>query len=775
MAQRSQLSSLSDGNLLSEMKQYLVRWPLFLASLLICLGIAYVYIQYTAPVYEANASIFIPDDKQGDGMLRNTAFSDLNMFRQPRTANDELEMLRSKDLVYSTLRKLNMGVSLFDASLFPEKELYKASSPLVVEAVKLNPGAYAGRWKIVARYHDSFELVNEKLNTSLVYPLGELIKTPSFEIIVRRNMAYAGPQDKEFNLRVKFVDLDKLASSYSRVRLQILPVQRESNIIRFTLKDAIPERATDIIDGLITEYRLRGQETKNAMAMSNLSMIDQRLNSMQTSLSHSETDLERYKKLNNSALLSEAGTQINLSKSADYIQQIDNVVIQIGAINALRDFLSAQNFQTRVIPGSMGLKDPVLVSLVNRFNDLQVERNRLLNGLEPGSPIVQGLDEQINALRTDIRSNLSLVEKALYIEKRRLQQMASDYRGRLDKTPTVQRGITEKSRQQSARSDNYQYLLQKKEETTLSLLSAAPTFQIVERANIFPDPVSPRVPLCYMLAGFMGILLPASGIYLRGLLNNKVHDAESIQEMVSIPVLGHLVHHKEKYGLAVEPKNYTAISELFRYIRNSLLLSQTEATKVIMVTSAAQGEGKTFFCMNFALSFALINKRVVVLEFDLRRPDLLNRLKINAALGLGNYLEDEACDPAGIVIASGINPNLFVIGAGQLSGNPSELLMERDKMSALFSWLEARYDYIIVDTPPVGAVSDALCISDHAQLSVFLVRYNYTQRHHLDMLNDMNLRNRLKNPMMVLNDARPQNGSYYGHAYSSYNNYKKAI
>jgi len=340
------------------------------------------------------------------------------------------------------------------------------------------------------------------------------------------------------------------------------------------------------------------------------------------------------------------------------------------------------------------------------------------------------------------------------------------YNERLKSEPGVERGILERNREQGIKATLYQYLLQKREETALALSANVPAAQVVDRPSYTGVPVFPKVSLLYMLGCFLGFAIPGTMIWGRQKFNMKVTNASSLEQISDVKVLGELCHYTQKDPVVVQAGGNTIISELFRYIRTHLNMIDTGNTnKVILVTSCTKGEGKTFFCINLALILGLQRKKVLVMEFDLRKPDLLKKLKIEQDKGITDFLQDE-----NIALPQYIQPvdsmdNVDVLGCGSLSDYAAELITN-GRVTSLFDGLKRQYDYIIVDTSPVGEVADTFSLAQYADISLYLIRYNYSNTEQLGILKDINEHGKFKNLMVVLNDAKKENRN--GYAYGSY-------
>jgi len=746
------------GDVKSRIAPYTKRWYIFLISLIVSVAIMWLYLDYVTPEYRITSTLLIPDDKKGDGILKATAFSDLNMFQETKTVDNEMEIIRSKDLIYGVLKKLNLGVSYFiDEGRFKSKELYGEQLPVNVDIIKLYRSAYFKELQLEKISDSTFALHDgvEEWN----YKYGQEIRQAGYAFKVNKGPAFLnGPG----LVTIKFNNLPAMASAYSAGGLMVNPVIKESNTIILTLIDPVPARGVDILSNIINIYNAENVQKKNTTAVNTILFIENRLKSMEQELSSTEGDIESYKK-QNSAEEASSGAQINLAKSAEYNQMLGESNTQLSIVNSIETYLGNSNNQYSAVPSTMGLTDPVLNNLITRFNDLQLERNRLLRNANLSNPLVQNLSDQIANLRVNIQENLANIKKGFTIQRNLLAKNYAHYDNRVRSVPSLERGLLQRGREQGVKTALYQYLLQKREETALSLSATIPSAQIVDKPSYDPVPKYPRKPLMYLCSSIFGLLIPGMFIFTKQHFNVKVKNTAVLKEIAGARILGELTHYDVKGQIAVQQGSKTMISELFRYIRTNLnAINQYSHHKVMLVTSCMQGEGKTFVSINLALTLALLDKKVLLLEFDLRKPDLLKKMAMTQKPGIAEFLQGDITQLTDSIQPYPKNSNLYVLGCGALPKNPAELLMS-PRIDDLFNSLRDEFDYIIVDTSPVGHVADAFSLAPYADLSIYLVRYNYTNVDQLEILKDIYKNERLKNPMVVFNDAKRENRPAYGY------------
>lgn len=757
--QTTQKSSIQSGGLSELTLKYIKNWYFFGLSIIICMATIYIYLYSVTPQYKVSSTLFIQDDKRGNGISKESAFSDLNMFISDKTVENEIEVLRSRDLIYKVLKNLSLETAYFEQGRLKDEELYGKTLPIKVTVFQLKNQAYAKKLKLVYVNESSFLLSDS--TTSHLQKFGQTIMNKDYTIRIDKGVAF---KENFGVIKLKFKNLYNLTESYSLGKLKIQPVVKDANTIILSLTDNIPQRGIDVLTNLITNYNSENINKKNIIALNTIRFIDNRLKFLINDLTTVEGDVENYKQQNKvTDVYSDA--QNNVLKSGEYNTMLSSSTIQLGTVNSLVKYFNSKQSQYNLTPSAMGLRDPILNNLTSRFNDLQLERNRMLRTAKSENPLVLNLNAQLATLKSNIMENLAIIKQGFLVERNNLRSNYYQFDSKVKSVPALERGLLERSREQSVKSSLYKYLLQKREETALSLSTTVSSSQMVDRPayNTFPE--SPKEQLFYLGGFIFGCLIPAGIIYGKSLFNNKVKDANSI-ELTGARILGELTHHLNNNTIVFQQDNRSTISELFRYIRSNLAFMTNENdNKVILVTSGMKGEGKTFFSLNLGTTLSMLGKKVVMLEFDLRKPDLLNKINIKQEMGLTDFISSDSVLLDDIIKPSKISSDLFVVGCGTIPEHPAEI-MNNAKIQLLIEDLKQRFDYIILDTSPVGQVADAFSLARFADVSIYLVRYNYTHKFQLGILKDICENNKLNNPMVVFNDAKREKGQTYG--YSGY-------
>jgi tyrosine-protein kinase Etk/Wzc len=743
--------------LMQVLSRYLKYWYVFVASIVVCLGIAWLYLQTKTPAYSVTSTLLIQEDKRGEGgAMQATAFSDLNMFNKVITVDNEIAALRSRSLWEKVLTQLPLQTSYFVENTFRTEELYGDQLPVVVKVEKIGPAAYQQNLTIQVIDAKRFKIGSD--NQYKTYQFGQKIRTLDYTIRVVQGPAFK-IDDKQVYIR--FNNVKKMAEPYSSAYLGVNRISPESNTVILSLVDVIPARSIDILNKLIETYNNQNVENKNRLALSTINFIDNRLKFLGEDLTTTGKEVEGYKQANRVTNVSSDADQ-SLQNAGEYNRQLGNIDIQRNIVQSMESYVNRPSGQYSMVPSTSGLQDPTLTNLTSRYNELQIERERLLRTNEASNPLVVNINAQLAGLKNNISENLRNIKRGLDITRNNLQSNSSKFESQIRSAPSIERGLSERSREQGVKEGLYQYLLQKREETTLSLSTTTPNSQVIDEPNYSSNPVSPKISFIYLVAFLLGVSIPAGGIFVKDMLNTKVQNVSDVEQINGAMILGELSHNQNRDALVINRSSRTTISELFRYIRTNLnFMTDNRANKVMLITSSMKGEGKTFFTINLGATLSLVDKKVVLLEFDVRKPDLLKNLNLRADKGLNDYLNHK-CSINEIIIPSETQPNLYVIGCGQMPENPAELLMSA-RMPELFEQLKDRFDYVIIDTSPVGQVADAFSLAPYADASIYLVRYNYTNKIQLNILKDIFENNKLNNPMIVLNDAKSEGFKGYGY------------
>jgi len=728
-----------------------------------CLGAAFLYIKFSTPQYKISSTLLIKESNGAEAKGKESAFSDLDMFHSFSTVQNEIEVLRSKDLLIKVFEDLSLETKYYTKSFFKNKELYGETLPILVKVDSLTNAAYSKK-KISLEIINANKFILKDSISSQTYTFGAPVKRPEYTITVSKGPAFSNTNKP---IHIEFRDLHAMAEKYSLRKLVIMPIVKDANTIILNLMDAVPQRGIEIMSKLIEKYNLENVHNKGIIARSTINFIDNRLKYLSEDLSSVAQDVESYKQQNMVTNLN-SDAQFSVQNSGDYSRRLAASNVQINVISSIEKYLHNKGNSNNLVPSSLTVQDQTLTSLMSKYNELQLEKQRLLRSVRLENPLVFGIDQQLAEIKVNIIESLANVKKNLVLERNSLVSSNSRYTSEIQKMPVLERGLLERNRAQAVKEGLFHYLLQKREETALSLSSTVPNSQIIDKPAYNSTPESPKTALIYLCSFLAGIILPACAIYLKHTVNAKVLDISDVKSIEGIRILGELSRKEKHEALIIKKDSRTTISELFRYIRMNLsFMNSNNFSQVLLVTSSMKGEGKTFFSINLAMSMAFINKTVVLLEFDFRKPDLLRYMGVKCDIGLSDYLNSDDVQLDDIIIPSEGSPYLSIIGCGSIVENPSELLMSY-KIAGLFQELRNRFDYVIVDTSPVGQVADAFSLIPYTDANIYMVRYNFTNVSQLEIIRDIAENKKLKNLQVVFNDAKRENGNAYGYGRYQY-------
>ena len=766
--------------------KYIIHWPWFVGAVLVCLIGAWIYLRMATPVYNISATVLIKDDKKGGNTGSMVGLEELGLsglISSSQNIDNELEVLRSKTLVKEVINLLNLYVSYTDEDGFPSKNMYKTSpvlvsltpqeaekltDPMVVEMALYGEG---GLEVNVTVGDKEYQKLFEKLPA--VFPMDEgtlaFFQSPD-SLSLKKDTMEASSNIRHITAKIK--SPMKVARAYCE-NLKIEPTSKTTSVAVISLKNSSLQRGQDFINQLLEMYNRNTNNDKNEIAQKTAEFIDERINIISKELGSTEANLENFKRnAGITDLTSEA--QIALTGNAEYEKKRVENRTQISLIEDLRKYIRGNEYE--VLPGNIGLQDPGLVATIERYNEMLVERKRLLRTSTENNPTIINLDTSIRAMKSNVQATLDGSLKGLLITKADLEREASRFSRRISDAPGQERQFVSIARQQEIKAGLYLMLLQKREENAIALAATANNAKIIDEAIADDIPVSPKRRMIYLIALVLGIGIPVGIIYLIGLTKFKLEGRADVEKLTTIPIVGDIPLTDEKNekdgSIAVFENQNNLMSETFRNIRTNLQFMLQNDKKVILVTSTVSGEGKSFISANLAISLSLLGKKVVIVGLDIRKPGLNKVFRLSTKeKGITLYLANPETDLMSLVQPSDINQNLYILPGGTVPPNPTELLA-RDGLDKAIEILKKSFDYVVLDTAPVGMVTDTLLIGRVADLSVYVCRADYTHKVEYTLINELAEEKKLPNLCTVINGVdlkRRKYGYYYG--YGKYGNY----
>ena len=772
--------------------KYLIHWPWFVGAVVACLIAAWVYLHISTPVYNISATVLIKDDKKGGGAGMLSGLESLGldgMISSSQNIDNEIEVLRSKTIAKEVVEDLGLYISYVDEDEFPSKNMYKTSpvqvsltpqeadlldKPMVVKMALQPQGSINVNVKIG---DDEYQKHFEKLPAVFPTNKGTLAFFQTLDSILpskKSSKEIVGVERTVRNITAVINKPLAVAKGYCK-NMTIEPTSKTTSVAVISLKNSNVQRGKDFINKLLEMYNINTNNDKNEVAQKTAEFINERISIISKELGSTEKDLESFKRgAGITDLTSDA--QIALTGSAEYEKKRVENQTQINLLQDLQKYMENEGYE--VLPSNIGLQDVNLAAAINRYNEVLVERKRLLRTSTENNPTIINLDTSISAMKENVQVSLDRVLRGLFITKADLDREASRYSRRISEAPGQEREFVSIARQQEIKAGLYLMLLQKREENAITLAATANNAKIIDDAIADDAPVSPKGKMIYLVALVLGVGIPVGVIYLLELTKFKIEGRSDVEKLTNVPIVGDIPLTDEKQGaIAVFENQNNLMSETFRNIRTNLQFMLENDKKVILVTSTVSGEGKSFISANLAISLSLLGKKVIIVGLDIRKPGLNKVFNIpRKEVGITQYLANPEKNLMDLVQPSDVSKNLYILPGGTVPPNPTELLA-RDGLDKAIETLKKSFDYVILDTAPVGMVTDTLLIGRVADLSVYVCRADYTHKNEYTLINELAENNKLPKLCTVINGLdlkRRKYGYYYGYGkYGKYYGYGK--
>ena len=732
-------------------------WYLVLLGLLLGYVAARLYLRYTEDRYEVSALVQIQDEEEQG--LSEVVIQPLG-YQQDQSLETEIQMLKNRNLMLQVVDRLNLGTSVFADGRVRNSDLYGGQLPFEIETSEPAATAYGKMLSLnlidIDRVAFGYE---DRVDT---FRLG--LPFNSFLGKFRINRRFGAERPVRKNFLIQFRDPIRVARAYAN-RLSVRP-RATTNLIEMSLIDAVPQRAADIISTTIAIYDSVTVGIKSESGNKTLTFIDDRIEEFNEDLSLVEQRAENFIRDNDLLVDITTNLTLELEEMRQTEQQMAEFRLQLLSIDNIAQFFQTEGNNYRLIPFATDLPNLNVSRLLEQYNTLLLERQALLATASADNPTVKLLDAPLSNLREDVLDAIANARRETLSVIEQLQEENEQILSRIRGVPGQRRQLLGIEREQQIKEQLYLYLLQKREETAITQAIKGSGIRIVE-APFNEGPVGSNSLLIYALALAVGLIVPVGGIALAELLDNSVKNAEDIQRITPTPVLGSVGESGDESRIVVEVGSRTAVAEMFRLLRTNLqFVGAGRRQQVLLITSSMSGEGKTFVSMNLGASLALANHRVLLVGLDLRRPKLESYIHASAdgrTPGVTNYLTGNA------TLEEVITPvrdwgNLFYIPAGAIPPNPAELIM-LPQVGAMFNTLKERFDYILIDTPPVGIVTDALLLNNIVDTTLYVVRQNVTKLQQLTIIDDIHKNKKLPHTSIILNGVSMGRGYGYNYGY----------
>lgn len=776
-------------NIQTIIQTLILNWKWFVLSVIICLGVAAIYLRYTPRIYQSFAKMLIKDEDNRRGRNSLLYSSNLGMMSNSTGIDNEMEILSSLNLAEQTVKDLKLYVKYTSEGRVRDMVIYK-SQPISVD---LDP-AHLDKLRspismVIQRVGNTYHVTGSYNSpvegrgwqtTNIDKKISQLPSTIVTKVGILSFMnENAGSMKDGQSFKVSILPPKSVAAGY-RGAFSVAQNNKTTSIALLGVKDEVPSRASDYLKQLVICYNRQANMDKNEVARNTEAFINSRLEKISEELGATEGQLESYKKRNR--MVDQAMNAGQAMQNAnEYDQKLAEANTQVALLNSVQESMSQPSNQYQTLPANVGISDPTVNGLINKYNEIALERKKLLRSASETSPTVTPLTSQLDDLNNSIHRAMAQAKKGLQIQRNNVASQYGKYQGQLTASPEQERMLTQIGRQQDVKSGLYLMLLQKREENSISLAATADKGILIdEPAN--GGQVSPNRQLIFLIALLLGLGIPALILFLINFFRYRIEGHDDVAKLTKLPILADVAvasdTAKTKADIVVHENQNNQMEEIFRSMRTNLQFMLKENQKVILFTSSTSGEGKTFNASNLAVSFALLGKKVILVGLDIRKPRLAELFEINDHHhGITMLLTKEQPSWEEIksqILPSGVNNNLDLLLSGPIPPNPAELIA-RPSLDTIINHLKEKYDYILIDTAPVGLVTDTLQIGRVADATVYMCRADYTPKESFGLINSLAIEKKLPNMSIVINGidmSKKKYGYYYGYGrYGKYGRY----
>lgn len=747
---------------------YTKHWKWFALSVLICLVLAYFQMRSLVPEYTAMAKIMVLDD--GENETGKAAIKDLTIFSGDDAAkiDDEIQVIKSREFLRNIVDKLDLNIQYFSIGRVKDYELY-TNKPFQINFIAsdslINEVGFTFYVEATSNTNFNYRLHEDDAPKQLAF--GEKVDTHFGGMILTPHNNIGGYVNQI--IKVNIIPVERVAQSLKN-RIGVYPSGESSKVLNITMDDPVEKKAIDIIGTLIDEYDTASINKKRRQAINTANFINERVQSIASDLENVDDSIVGYKSRNRIADIASTSEQA-FTSSVQNEELIQNAKTQLRLLDYMGGALGDNPYES--IPSNIGGGDAAINNMASRYNELLAQRSNYLKSAGENNAVVVELDNTLGQIRGNLMQSINNTKQTLNIQLGALQSSSRKINSKLYSAPNQERTLRSIQRKQGIIESMYIFLLEKREEAHISISSISPKIKIVESPYSLGSFIAPQPTVLIFGAFFLGLFIPFSIIYVKDLLDTKIHNKEDLQQEISnMTVLGEIPNFGKKANGLVRRNDRSIMSESFRIIRTNIdFITKGRQVKnndnVIFVTSTISGEGKSFVSLNLALTMANSGKRVLLIGADIRNPQIFEAIKskVNteaAETGLTDYLVDDAVTIKDTVNSYTMNEvTIDIMLSGKIPPNPAELLMS-NRMKALFENASKAYDYVIVDTAPAMLVTDTLLISQYAGHTIYVTRAGYTEKRILNFAKELHADNKLNGMMLVVNDVQESNFGYGG-------------
>jgi tyrosine-protein kinase Etk/Wzc len=757
------------------------RWYVFLICPVLMFGLAWVFMRYQVPVYEVKSSVLLKDEKNKQGVSASDLISkELGLTNEVKMLADESQIMASYTIVEKIVKQLKLDRVVYKKGTLLDEELYGSDSPILIDSLTLWDSTKTFKAALDVIDNTKFELTTPD-GTKQIQTFGVAFSNNYGRFSIKKVFSSKNKDLKE--LKIVCNGIEKTTQDVMK-SIDIVVPKKESNILEPTLKTTIPNKAKDIIYKMVDVYNNYRLTDKKQVSQNTLDFIQNRLLSLTSELSGVEQNMESYKK--REGMTADAQTDIGFffSRLNEYDGELVKLNVQNNILEGIDALLRKTSTTFDLLPTNLDIKSTTLQNQISDYNKLVLERNKLVKFAGDSNPTLKGLMDDLYSLKRAIIDNVSRMKQENKSILSQTQSKNNQYNYKLGKTPRNDRELTDIKRQQNIKEGLYLFLLQKQEETAIAMIGATADARIIDRPTTGDIPLSKKKSVIYLMSIFVGLFLSLGLLLLHSLFINTIQSENDILEKTTMPILAKIPFQKGHKNAVVGSGSPSIVAEMFGFLRSNLqfLLPYNQSGKghVILITSTKRGEGKSFVTLNLGMSLAMTHKKTIILNLDLRRNNPVFQSISSKNIGISQYLTTELY-PHEIIQPSSKHANLFYISNGAIPPNPSAML-ENPQLGQLIAYLKNNFDFIIIVTPPVGLVSDALSLKQFTDASLLVVRHGFTKLSDLKIVQDIENKLKLPNPVIVHNGLKWNNQNedvYYNEKkitnYTAYSNEKNSV
>jgi capsular exopolysaccharide synthesis family protein len=754
MSEQSFFKERAETNqLVQVLQRYLPFWPLFVFTIGFGLMISWLRLRSQTRIYMASATVLLKDPQKGGGDSK--VLEALNIFSEKKIVENEIIVLRSSLMLEEVARALDLYAAVYNQGRLRTEELYKSNSPIWFRALDKENIQGGGKFYFSVNWKkNSIKIRNE------VIPFDSTITVANTTYRVIPNPDYARTLTGK-NYYVIFNSVEGAAGAIAG-GLRVNPISNASTVLELKMETPAPEKGVDVLNKIFEVYNEEAIEDKNQIAQRTLQFIGDRLNLVVGQLDSVEKNIETYKK--NQGIYDLSGqASMYFNNVTELDKQNSEVELKLDVLKDVENYITKKGKKKGTVPSLLMINDPTLAGLLQRLYEaeFQVDKVESVNGEKSDAVILA--TGTVDRIKKDIRENLTNIRSNLMSVKNNVNSNIALNNGLLSTVPKKERGLLDISRQQAIKNNIYIFLLQKREETALSSAGTTPDLRVLEKGRAW-GPIKPIAKKFYLSGILMGFLAAVLFVLLKESLNRRILFRADIEEKTNVPVLGEIIQTQTKDPIAISEGKKTVVAEQFRALRTNLsFMGLNENQKTLLVTSSISGEGKSFISMNLAMSLTLNGKKVALMEMDLRKPKLSKYFGVSRDPGITNYLIGKATIDE--IIKTTEYPNLYVVSSGPIPPNPTELISS-EKFKEMIGILKEKFDYLIIDSTPIGLVTDSQLLGPYADTTMYIVRHNLTPKVYLRLINDLYQQKKFNNMSIVFNGLKRRGFSFLNYGYS---------